>query len=169
MSSEDSMKSKKENYAKHREYVERNREKIREYHKEYYARPEVQERRRQLYRANIAHRRSLDKLHYHRTRERHRDLHVSRRHGISVEEYRLLLAKGVCDICGKAEKAKNRCLSIDHCHSTNRVRGLLCGNCNKALGGFKDDVTLLSLAINYLKKYAKSPRSNPHPPHQPRL
>ncbi len=39
---------------------------------------------------------------------------------------------------------------VDHCHSTGRVRGLLCAECNKALGGFKDNVQNLQNAIEYL-------------------
>lgn len=44
-------------------------------------------------------------------------------------------------------------LSIDHCHTTGKVRGLLCRQCNIALGKFKEDVTILQSAIAYLKKY----------------
>lgn len=54
-----------------------------------------------------------------------------------------------CAICKSS--IDERC-HVDHCHTTGKVRGLLCGNCNAALGMFKDDVDILKNAILYLKK-----------------
>lgn len=59
---------------------------------------------------------------------------------------------GTCDICGKPESSKHFLLSIDHDHKTNKIRGILCNACNKALGGFQDDVQYLKNAIKYLKE-----------------
>jgi hypothetical protein len=44
--------------------------------------------------------------------------------------------RGVCAICGKPPigVGKDKYLHVDHNHSTNKVRGLLCGWCNKMLG-----------------------------------
>lgn len=42
-------------------------------------------------------------------------------------------------------------LVVDHCHKTGRIRGLLCHNCNRALGLLQDDVGVLRKAIGYLK------------------
>lgn len=69
---------------------------------------------------------------------------------LSYEDFKKLLIKqkGVCVICGKA--TKNR-LSVDHCHKTGKVRGLLCNLCNTSLGGFHDNIELLKKAIKYLK------------------
>ena len=47
-------------------------------------------------------------------------------------------------------------LYVDHCHESGEVRGLLCSNCNRALGLLKDDVYLLQSCINYLNKYKES-------------
>ena len=41
---------------------------------------------------------------------------------------------------------------VDHCHTTNKVRGILCAACNFGIGKFKDSTALLYLAIDYLKK-----------------
>jgi Recombination endonuclease VII len=64
----------------------------------------------------------------------------------------------VCAICNEKEinsYIKGR-LSIDHCHSTMKIRGLLCRNCNLALGHFKDSPVLLLKAIEYLNEnYSK--------------
>ncbi len=50
-----------------------------------------------------------------------------------------------CVICGDSTE-----LVVDHCHSTNKVRGMLCGSCNLGLGKFKDDPELLEFARIYL-------------------
>lgn len=76
-------------------------------------------------------------------------------YGITVEEYDALIADGVCDICGKVPEGKRHesVLHIDHDHSTGRVRGALCGNCNKALGLVSDDVEVLEKMIDYLRGF----------------
>ena len=43
--------------------------------------------------------------------------------------------------------------TIDHCHTTNKVRGLLCLNCNSGMGLLKDDIEIMQSAIKYLNKY----------------
>lgn len=53
-----------------------------------------------------------------------------------------------CAICGN-EFMNQPC--IDHDHITGQIRGLLCINCNVGLGSFKDDITILRLAIIYLE------------------
>ena len=75
---------------------------------------------------------------------------MTRNTGISKEVYLAMFAAqgGVCAIC------KLRCvkaLAVDHCHATGKIRGLLCLRCNTALGGFKDDVTVMTNAIEYLQ------------------
>jgi DNA-directed RNA polymerase subunit RPC12/RpoP len=68
---------------------------------------------------------------------------------LSESEYQLLVQtqKGRCKICYSDGK-----LHIDHCHSTGRVRGLLCHKCNVMLGMAQDDEKILLEAIEYLKK-----------------
>ncbi len=57
----------------------------------------------------------------------------------------------VCYICQSTDSFSSR-LAVDHCHSNGHVRGLLCRNCNRALGQFQDNVDFLERAIVYLKK-----------------
>ena len=80
-----------------------------------------------------------------------RDAIIRRQYGITQEEFNGLLEfQGhQCAICGKDDIY--RTLDIDHDHKTGEVRGLLCTNCNTALGRFKDDIEGLERALYYLK------------------
>lgn len=71
-------------------------------------------------------------------------------YGLTEEDYSNLLAKqdGVCAIC-KNESLMS--LSVDHNHTTGKVRGLLCGMCNTGLGYFRDNAESLKNAALYLK------------------
>lgn len=75
-------------------------------------------------------------------------------YGITPEDYDNLFKKqnGVCDICQLPELTKREYLCVDHDHNTGIVRGLLCYNCNTALGKFMDSKDNLRSAIHYLDK-----------------
>lgn len=84
-----------------------------------------------------------------------------RRYGMSAADYDAMVARqsGLCAICRCPETSGHRSgrtkqLSVDHCHKTNRVRGLLCHHCNVAIGSLKDSPDLLRAAIAYLEKNA---------------
>jgi hypothetical protein len=79
--------------------------------------------------------------------------------GLTVTDYERLLEEqgGRCAICGCPEGHRScygkKCkLAVDHEHQTGQVRGLLCNNCNRGLGRFKDSLSLLEAAIRYLKR-----------------
>jgi hypothetical protein len=76
-----------------------------------------------------------------------------RQYGITVLEYRQILADqgGVCSICLRPPNGRWDTLTIDHCHATGAVRGLLCGTCNKAIGCLQDSVDVVERAANYLR------------------
>ena len=57
---------------------------------------------------------------------------------------------GSCEIC--ASPMTREAVHLDHDHSTNKARGLLCGLCNKGLGQFKDSVETLKSAVAYLER-----------------
>jgi len=60
----------------------------------------------------------------------------------------LELQEGTCAICGGGTSKKF--LATDHDHKTGEVRGLLCANCNKTLGRFRDDPQRFRNAADYL-------------------
>jgi len=85
-----------------------------------------------------------------------RRAHLKRMFGITLEHYNEILEKqnGVCSICGMPETGnRNSFLSVDHCHDSNEIRGLLCNTCNRGLGLMKDDINVLEKAIEYLKQF----------------
>jgi len=69
-----------------------------------------------------------------------RDLHKN--YGITLEDFNdmIELQEGKCLICNTHLEALTKGLVVDHCHTTGKVRGLLCSNCNSGLGMFKDNV-----------------------------
>jgi hypothetical protein len=79
--------------------------------------------------------------------------HLKRDFGISEKEYDALLESqgGRCKICKTPRTELNRPLYIDHCHNSNKIRGLLCHKCNTGLGLFNENVDILSSAMEYLK------------------
>lgn len=98
----------------------------------------------------------------YRTKPQYRDQKYKYQYGITLNQYEELFRKqnGRCAICNEEEKRavrnglpERRKLSLDHCHTTEKVRGLLCSDCNPSLGGFKDSVKILEQAIAYLKKH----------------
>lgn len=78
---------------------------------------------------------------------------------LSWEDYEKIFYSqdGVCKICNTPLKLHKgiehgfEVAVVDHCHSTGKVRGLLCTKCNTALGLLKDSVSILKNAQNYLE------------------
>jgi len=84
--------------------------------------------------------------------------YLKRTYGIDYSLYQRMAEeqRHVCKICGEEGFIMNKerhklKLVVDHCHTTGMVRGLLCHNCNRALGLFKDDTARLTAAVAYLK------------------
>lgn len=90
-----------------------------------------------------------DKVRLYDLRRRHR--RGLKKYDLTPEGYTAMLNKqgGACAIC-RFSCSMGRRLSVDHCHTTGAVRGLLCGGCNVAIGRLKDDPALLKAAIAYL-------------------
>ena len=84
-------------------------------------------------------------------REKERKEALKKSYNMSLEDYDNLMKKqnNVCGIC-KDTCVSGRRLAVDHCHTTGKIRGLLCCNCNRGLGLLKDSKERLAAAIAYL-------------------
>ena len=93
---------------------------------------------------------------YARNRARSRWASLLRSYGITASEYEVYLHRqgGVCAICHGPPRGNSRnglSLVVDHDHRTGRIRGLLCSVCNRTLGVFQEDSTILRRCIEYLE------------------
>lgn len=82
-----------------------------------------------------------------------RESSLKRLYGVTSEKYDEIMEqqKSVCAICHRPDK--NKQLSVDHCHSTGFVRGLLCTSCNLTLGHAQDSPDRLRQAALYLERF----------------
>ena len=83
---------------------------------------------------------------------KHYQIHKkSKLYSITVDEVELLQKIESCAVCGKHKSTERYGkLHIDHCHETGTIRGMLCGNCNTALGLLQDDPDNIRELLNYL-------------------
>jgi hypothetical protein len=85
------------------------------------------------------------------------------KYGITEEEYNAMFTaqNGKCAIClSDTETGKWKRFCVDHCHTTGRVRGLLCNECNRGIGLLKDNPTILTNAVKYLTKEENEQRKS---------
>lgn len=103
--------------------------------------------------------RAKHRMRYQENKDRWKDLQLQKDFGITLEDYNNMLDKqnGVCKICGMPEtrivvQGTIASLSVDHDHTTGRVRGLLCNHCNRLLGFANDSAEILLNAADYLQR-----------------
>lgn len=88
----------------------------------------------------------------HGTKEWFRDRELRAKYKITLAKWLSMLIQqnNCCKICGTTEpRGKN--WHTDHNHVTGKVRGILCGWCNTALGKFQENPLILKEAIKYLE------------------
>lgn len=80
---------------------------------------------------------------------------IKYRYGLTKDDFMSLHEKqgGKCAICGQPRR-----LMVDHCHTSGRVRGLLCAKCNTAIGYLGEDPGVMANAINYIKEQHDPPK-----------
>lgn len=125
-----------------KQYREKNKQKMKERDQKYYL-------------ANKETIKLRSKEYYLRTKASYRTTHLKRQYQITDRDWEILYIEqqGCCTICGVHQDLLYRKLDTDHCHLSGKVRGLLCYKCNKAIGLFNDDITLLEKAKVYLTHF----------------
>ena len=88
------------------------------------------------------------------TKDKIRIWRLLQNYGITNQDYEQMLEnQGFCCAgCGLHQNILEKKLNVDHDHVTGKVRGLLCGNCNRALGLVKDNMETLVRLQEYLEK-----------------
>lgn len=97
-------------------------------------------------------------------KQTYRNKHLKKKYGITQAEYLTLFdsQNGKCKICDRKLTHNNTALRlgekrdpsscvIDHCHTTGKIRGLLCFHCNTAIGHVFEDKKILAKMISYLE------------------
>lgn len=126
---------------------------------EYASSEEIREqkrvRARAWYAANQDHIQAYRERHKERDRQKSRLNHVRKLYGLTAEEYETLRAaqENRCAIC-KKEPHNRRRLHVDHCHTTGKVRALLCHYCNVGIGALREDPEIFRQAIMYLESHS---------------
>lgn len=137
-------------YARTRKWRAEHKIEQQEYFKKLWGTPERQASHK--IQAKESYERSKVNPSFKSQRKRNAFLWGLKQYGLTEVLYHKMLKEqnGLCAIC----KNKPKRFSIDHCHSTGRVRALLCNNCNAGLGFFKDSPELLVIAEAYLRKHS---------------
>lgn len=148
---------------KQKQYNLRNKEKIQNYKTQYDIdnKNNIKLKKKTYYQKNKAHITKRVKTYIKNSRvkqlisQRDRQRHLRLNYGLTLEDYSNMakLHNHSCAICKKHQSNFKRLLSIDHCHKTGKIRGLLCNDCNVGIGRLGDDINLLNAAIDYLEKH----------------
>jgi hypothetical protein len=136
----------------------------------YYSNPDVMERKKALEKVKY-HLHQDEKIAYAKKylsankervnarkrvtyRKQGRNQWLKKNYGITSEEYEKILAKqnGRCAICETdIPNGLHKIWNVDHDHKSGKVRGLLCWNCNSAIGLLKDDDKVIENALRYVR------------------
>ena len=129
-----------------REYAKKNREKLNAYQRGW--------NKRNKDKASASAKKYRESLSKEQRSRIGRTQNLKSSYGLSLEDYERMnqAQHGLCAICFRPE-ANSKALSVDHCHNTKHVRGLLCFQCNSVLGNAHDNILVLRAAIEYLEKH----------------
>lgn len=111
------------------------------------------EKTKNHYKKNKIKIRASRKIIYNSNPDKVKDYQLRSKYKISLVEYKemLLQQNNKCAICFVDNEILKKPLAVDHCHKNGLVHGLLCMNCNSAIGKLKEDKNLFLRAIKYLK------------------
>ena len=136
MTPEEKMKQKRREYSK--KYYEKNKEVCKERTKNHASCKTAREKYRNK----------------PEIKEKTRNNRLTQNYGMTNQDYEqmLELQNFCCAGCSTHQNELTKKLHVDHDHKTGIVRGLLCGNCNRALGLIKDKLETLTKLHQYLEK-----------------
>jgi 5-methylcytosine-specific restriction endonuclease McrA len=132
-----------------------------DYNKNYYEanKPRLLAHQHAYYQRTKAARKEQAKTYRGKNPDAIRDRRLQRYYGITSADYDLLydVQGGLCAVCrrpdtSKARRATPEQLAVDHNHDTGEVRGLLCTNCNLALGHLQDDPLRIAALLEYVEQ-----------------
>ena len=82
-----------------------------------------------------------------------------RKYGVAPEEFEYMLQdqEHACKVCRDPfDTVIAKHVHVDHCHTTGKVRGVLCASCNKGLGMFRDNPSFLREAALHVEQFQGS-------------
>jgi len=110
---------------------------------------------------SLARRRKWNKSNIDKVQSYNIKGRLKRDFGLEIEVYNALVEKqgNLCAVCNKPEEVRQnghiKSLAVDHNHTTGKIRGLLCNNCNRTLGLLGDSQDILKKMIDYLAKHSE--------------
>lgn len=149
-------RTSEENKAYMRQWYQANKAKVNEYRRA--KKDAINARKREQYASSKAvqdYYKESAKRYRQKNPSRRRHTEIRNRYGLTIEQYESLLASqgDRCAIC-RCEFAGTP--YVDHNHTTNKPRGLLCAKCNFGIGQFNDSPELLLAAAKYLDQWEHS-------------
>ena len=119
-------------------YYLKNKDKVKVVKKEYYLK-------------NKEHILANKKIWVLNNKDRIREYQLKRDYNLTLDQYNKMLSdqNGCCKICDTKMTKPH----VDHCHTTGKVRALLCINCNSSLGQLKEDTKIMQKLIEYVKEH----------------
>jgi len=140
-------------------FYQNNKESIQEYVRGYRTanREKVNANLRRYYKENAEVLKAKKKIKYdedpQKFQKQTRAIKLKSEYGLTIAKYDIMviIQAGRCAICAGPPVHGKR-LTVDHCHVSGTVRGLLCSNCNVALGLFQEKEIIVERALKYLKR-----------------
>jgi nitrate/TMAO reductase-like tetraheme cytochrome c subunit len=104
---------------------------------------------RKEYKEDPSARKAIQKKYERNNPDARKNTLLKSAYGISLSDFQKMQIEqnNRCAICKSISR-----LDVDHCHSSGKVRGLLCGHCNRAIGLLRDSPTIAKNASKYLRK-----------------
>lgn len=134
--------------------TEEQKEKRREYAKKYYQKNKQKhyEKTKKWQEENKKKAYTYHKKWKTNNKDKVKDTYLKKTYGISLVDWNILFEKqgNCCAICSLTSPGRNNSWATDHDHTTNKVRGILCHDCNLGIGLFKDSASLMIYAAKYV-------------------